>query len=146
MLGELNQVADFHRRIGAEVAGSPQPLRGSRERAAALAVAVRGILSELLAVGVDGDVLISRAAMSREEFAEWLEAHVSANLDAVADAWADRCYLLFGDAVAAGLPAADVFAAVHRSNMTKAANRAIGGKAVKAAAFERPEIQLSGGV
>jgi len=146
MLDEMLQVANFHRHIGAEIANSPQPLTGSRDRAAALAVSLRGILAELLTAGVDGDVLISRAAMSLEEFAEWLDAHAAADLNAIADAWADRCYLLFGDAVATGIPAAEVFAAVHRSNMTKAAARTRGGKAVKAETFERPEIQLSSDV
>ncbi len=52
-----------------------------------------------------------------------------------ADAWADRAYVLFGDAVAAGLPAAELFAEVHRSNMTKEPDSAGTGKAVKRPAY-----------
>jgi predicted HAD superfamily Cof-like phosphohydrolase len=144
MNAELLQVADFHRHIGAEIASEPQLLAGSRERAAVLATTLRAVLAQLQAAGLEGDTLMSRAAMSLEEFSEWLEAHVAADLNLVADAWADRCYLLFGDAVASGIPAARVFAAVHRSNMTKAAARTASGKAVKASGFERPEFRLSG--
>jgi predicted HAD superfamily Cof-like phosphohydrolase len=144
MNAELLQVADFHRHIGAEIASEPQLLAGSRERAAVLATTLRAVLTQLQAAGLEGDTLMSRAAMSLEEFSEWLEAHVAADLNSVADAWADRCYLLFGDAVASGIPAASVFAAVHRSNMTKAAARTASGKAVKASGFERPEFRLSG--
>lgn len=144
MNAELLQVADFHRHIGAEIASEPHLLAGSRERAAVLATTLRAVLTQLQAAGLEGDTLMSRAAMSLEEFSEWLEAHVAADLKAVADAWADRCYLLFGDAVASGIPAASVFAAVHRSNMTKAAARTASGKAVKASGFERPEFRLSG--
>jgi predicted HAD superfamily Cof-like phosphohydrolase len=127
MNAELLQVADFHRHIGAEIASEPQLLAGSRERAAVLATTLRAVLAQLQAAGLEGDTLMSRAAMSLS----------------VADAWADRCYLLFGDAVASGIPAARVFAAVHRSNMTKAAARTASGKAVKASGFERPEFRLS---
>jgi predicted HAD superfamily Cof-like phosphohydrolase len=144
MNAELLQVADFHRHIGAEIASEPQLLAGSRERAAVLATTLRAVLAQLQAAGLEGDTLMSRAAMSLEEFSEWLEAHVAADLNLVADAWADRCYLLFGDAVASGIPAARVFAAVHRSNMTKAAARTASGKAVKASGLERPEFRLSG--
>lgn len=79
-----------------------------------------------------GDVLLQRAAMALEELAEWLSAHANGDLVAAADAWADRVYVLFGDAVAAGLPAADLFAEVHRSNMTEELDSAGTGKPVKA--------------
>jgi predicted HAD superfamily Cof-like phosphohydrolase len=141
---ELLQVMDFHGHIGAEIASTPQLLAGSRERAAGLAVAVRGLLAEIQTTGLEGDTLMSRAAMSLEEFAEWLEAHAVADLKAAADAWGDRCYLLLGDAVATGLPAPELFVAVHRSNMTKAAARTVAGKAVKASGFEQPLIRLHG--
>ena len=38
---------------------------------------------------------------------------------AAADAWEDRAYVLFGDAVATGILTAALFDEVHRSNMTK---------------------------
>jgi predicted HAD superfamily Cof-like phosphohydrolase len=58
---------------------------------------------------------------------------------AAADAWADRAYILFGDAVAVGLPAEKLFAEVHRSNM-KEPDSAGSGKAVKGANYEPPRI------
>jgi predicted HAD superfamily Cof-like phosphohydrolase len=40
-------------------------------------------------------------------------------------------YVLFGEAVTAGLPAGNLFAEVHRSNMTKQLDSAGSGMAVK---------------
>jgi hypothetical protein len=45
-----------------------------------------------------------RTCLLLEELAEWLSAHARRDLVATADAWADRTWVLFGDA--AGLPAA----------------------------------------
>jgi predicted HAD superfamily Cof-like phosphohydrolase len=56
--------------------------------------------------------------MAIEEFIEWLQAHVDDDLIAAADAWADRSYVLVGDVVAAGLPAAELHSEVHRSAAT----------------------------
>ena len=83
---------------------------------------------------------MQRAAMAIEELAEWLLAHANGDLVAAADAWADRAYVLFGDAVAAGLPAAELFAEVHRSNMTKELVADGTGKARKGAAYRPPEL------
>ena len=78
--------------------------------------------------------------MAIEELAEWLLAHVNDDLIAAADAWADRAYVLLGDAVAAGLPAAELFAEVHASNMTKELVADGTGKARKGAAYRPPEL------
>ena len=80
--------------------------------------------------------------MAVEELAEWIEAHVAGDLTAAADAWADRCYLLFGDAVATGLGTEAVFDEVHRSNMTKAPVNPATGKAVKSDGYLAPVISL----
>ena len=78
--------------------------------------------------------------MALEELAEWITAHTQGDLISTADAWADRAYVLFGDAVAAGLPAAELFAEVHRSNMTKELDSAGTGKAVKGPMYQPPNI------
>ena len=78
--------------------------------------------------------------MAIEELVEWLLAHARGDLIAAADAWADRAYVLFGDAVAAGLPAAELFAEVHRSNMTKELVADGSGRARKGAAYRPPEL------
>jgi len=76
-----------------------------------------------------------------EELAEWIQAHANDNLVAAADAWADRAYVLFGDAVAAGLPAATLFAEVHRSNLTKEPVASGSGKARKAPGYTPPDLR-----
>jgi predicted HAD superfamily Cof-like phosphohydrolase len=80
--------------------------------------------------------------MAVEELAEWIEAHVASDLTAAADAWADRAYLLFGDAVATGLGTEALFDEVHRSNMTKAPVNPATGKAVKSDGYLAPVISL----
>ena len=63
--------------------------------------------------------LLLRLGMALEELGEWLFAQARGSLTAAADAWADRLYVLLGDAVVTGLPAEALFAEIHRSNMTK---------------------------
>ena len=113
-------VTRFHEHIGATVSNSPQLLPCSRTAARWLAVQVHN-LAQIAAQGAEGtkDLLLSRTALSLEELAEWLLAHADSDLDAAADAIADRAYVVVGDAVAAGLPLADLFDAIHTSNMSK---------------------------
>lgn len=79
--------------------------------------------------------------MAMEELAEWLQAHVNGDVVGAADAWADRAYVLFGDVVAAGLPAAALFDEVHRSNMTKQPDPRRTGKAIKGLGYEPPDLR-----
>ena len=96
---------------------------------------------ELALLVADSDeLLLSRTAMAIEELAEWLTAHSDGDLVAAADAWADRAYVLFGDAVATELPAEKLFAEVHRSNMSKEPDSAGSGKAIKGASYNPPRI------
>jgi predicted HAD superfamily Cof-like phosphohydrolase len=78
--------------------------------------------------------------MSLEETSEWLEAHAADDLEAAKDAWGDRCYVLIGDAVSAGLSVEAIFTAVHISNMTKRGINPINGKAIKSEDFQRPKL------
>ncbi len=88
-----------------------------------------------------GKTTLCRAAMELEELAEWLLAHAQANLVGVADALGDRLYLLLGDAVATGLPLAELFSVVHESNMSKLGGVHTGlGKGVKGPGYARPRI------
>jgi predicted HAD superfamily Cof-like phosphohydrolase len=80
--------------------------------------------------------------MMLEELREWLFAHANSNLVDAADALADRFYLLLGDAVATGLPLADLFQEVHKSNMGKLAGVRTGvGKGLKGPNYCRPQIE-----
>ncbi|MGM0488023.1 MAG: phosphoribosyl-ATP diphosphatase, partial [Planctomycetota bacterium] len=62
------------------------------------------------------------------------------DLVGAADAWADRAYVLFGDAVASGLPAGELFAEVHRSNMSKDLVADGTGKATKGTNYRPPNL------
>lgn len=135
---QLNQVTEFHQHIHATVAEKPQLLPGSTETAGILAKDLRDVITRL--DGREGGELVQRCAMAIEELAEWLEAHVEGNLVSAGDAWADRCYVLLGDAVATGLPAEKLFNAVHVSNMTKCSANSTTGKGNKVASYEPPDI------
>jgi predicted HAD superfamily Cof-like phosphohydrolase len=137
------QVREFHQQIGAPIAALPCLLPCDPRQAALLAT--RLLELTLAATDLGGqadDLLLQRLAFTLEELAEWLYAHARGDLVAAADAWADRLYVLLGDAVAAGLPAADLFAEIHASNRTKEAGRAAWhGKALKGTAFRPPDIR-----
>lgn len=136
-------VEQFHKRIGASIADRPQLLAGRPLSASRLGTQVHN-LAKLAARESEGrdDAVLNRAALALEEMAEWLQAHAEGNLTAAADAWADRLYVLLGDAVATGLPIEELFETTHRSNMSKAQGITTGlGKAVKLPGFEQPQIE-----
>lgn len=143
MQKQLDQVGEFHRQIGAVIADSPRLLPHDSELARDMAGRVRALHASIdRRAGADDD-LAKRTLMALEELAEWVEAHVAGDLTAAADAWADRSYLLFGDAVATGLPVEEVFEEVHRSNMTKSAANPSTGKAAKTDGYVSPAIELA---
>lgn len=141
MQERMNQVAEFHSRIGETVAQSPCLLEHDCKIDAELACRLRQIVDSFDAQENRKSQLVRRALMAIEEIAEWIEAHCDEDLIAVADAWGDRTYVLIGDAVAAGLPADAIFDEVHRSNMTKFGANANSGKGTKSDGFQRPNLQ-----
>lgn len=80
-----------------------------------------------------------------EELREWADADTSGNLVEVADAIADLLYVVYRAGLAYGLPIDEVFAEVHRSNMTKFPNgeviRRADGKIQKPDSWEPPRIK-----
>ena len=137
----VTMVREFHQRIGAPIAASPQLLDGDPKEAQFLAARLRNL--EGLAKRVAGyDPMVARLALALEELAEWTEAHVKRDIVAAADAWADRAYVLIGDAVACGFPAQELFEEVHRSNMSKQYGVRTGlGKAYRGQQYEPPKIR-----
>ncbi len=117
---QLNQVVEFHRKIGETVAESATLLQHDAELDAELARSLRQIVDSFNRADSPTIQLSRRALMAVEELAEWIEAHVAGDIVEAADALGDRLYVLLGDAVAAGLPLERVFDEVHRSNLTKA--------------------------
>jgi predicted HAD superfamily Cof-like phosphohydrolase len=137
----IENVAVFHQAIGAAMAVRPALLPCEQVKCNELSQALRAVCRTCRDGIFDGSGLVARLAMAVEELAEWVEAHAEGNLVSAADAWGDRLYVLLGDAVATGLPAAAIFAQVHRSNMTKTIVRADGaGKAQKNDGFEAPRL------
>ena len=76
----------------------------------------------------DDDLFSLRADLIEEEFNEFIEAHCDQrgmgarfepNLIEIADAIGDMLYVIYGTADQYGLDADDIFAEVHRSNMSK---------------------------
>ena len=61
-------------------------------------------------------------------------------LTLLADGIADSIVVLIGTALSFGIPIDEVFAEVHRSNMTKSTEKDIHGKTIKGYDYESPRI------
>lgn len=86
-----------------------------------------------------------RIDLLREEFEEYLKAEKENNLIEVADALGDMLYIIYGTAVSYGIPINDVFAEIHRSNLSKLGDdgkpiRRTDGKVLKGPKYFRPDI------
>jgi predicted HAD superfamily Cof-like phosphohydrolase len=138
----VEMVRSFHRRVSAPVADAPHLLPGDRNLAAMVAGKVLQLSWATANLGAcHDDVLLCRASMVIEKVSEWLFAHSRGDLAIAADAWADHLYVLLGDAAAAGLPAKELLAEVHASNMTKEPGQlSWPGKGVKGPGFRTPDI------
>lgn len=137
---QLNQVAEFHRKIGETVAQSPKLLDHNADLDRDLARSLRQTVDSFNRHDNPKTQLTRRALMAVEELAEWIEAHDEDDLTAAADAWADRMTVLLGDAVATGMPAEPLLDEVHRSNMTKVAANAKTGKGTKSKTYSPPNL------
>lgn len=139
----INLVGQFHKRVGAHVSDQPRLLVCEAANVRELTAALLELQERVrrLAEEHPQDELTARMALVLEELSEWLAAQVQGDLVAAADAWADRMYVLLGDAVISGLPAEELFQEVHSSNMTKCADALRTGKAIKGAAYRPPDIR-----
>ena len=84
-----------------------------------------------------------RAAMIREELEEYETAARAGDVDGIADALADLLYVVHGTALVHGIPLDEVFAEVHRSNLTKPVPGEpleAGAKAPKPPGYRRPDV------
>ncbi|NPA92762.1 MAG: hypothetical protein GXO56_03680 [Chloroflexi bacterium] len=94
------------------------------------------------------DVAAVRLALLEEELEEYREALAAGDLVEIADALTDLLYVLLGTFISHGLQdvAEDLFAEVHRSNMTKLGpdGKVIyreDGKVLKPPTFEPPDLR-----
>jgi predicted HAD superfamily Cof-like phosphohydrolase len=133
-------VRDFHERMGLPLATQPTLISCRADGANDVADRVSELGQQVrqLAAMTD-DLLLLRTALALEEMGEWLSAHHRGDLVAAADGWADRAYVLLGDAVTAGLPTSLIFDEVHRSNLSKEPHSS--GKPCKGPGYCPPDIR-----
>lgn len=84
-----------------------------------------------------------RIALLKEEYHEYKRAAKHDDLIEIADGLGDCMYIIYGTAAVYGIPLDEVFAEIHRSNMTKligGVQYRLDGKIMKGAAYERPDI------
>ena len=137
----VDMVREFHRQINAEISDSPTLLKTNADRCRTACRLLEDTLAECRQLATDDDTLLSRLCLSLEETLEWLQSHINEDLVAAADAIGDRAYVLFGDAVAAGMPLHEIFDEIHRSNMSKLeSKKGALGKANKSGDYSRPEL------
>lgn len=89
----------------------------------------------------DADTRELRIRLMREELKELIDAMDMKDMIEVADGLADLLYVVFGTAVAYGIPMDAIFGEVHRSNMTKSMHKDEGGKSIKGPDFEKPQLR-----
>lgn len=82
-----------------------------------------------------------RLKLMWEELDEVEDALEYRNLELLADGLADLLYVVFGTAVSYGIPINEIFAEVHRSNMTKSIKKNEYGKTIKGENWEPPNIK-----
>lgn len=94
---------------------------------------------------IDDKTFDLRHALILEELGEWYRADTDGDIVEVADALADLLYVVYGTALVYGLPIDEIFAEVHRSNMTKFPGgkvlRREDGKILKPDTWEAPKIK-----
>jgi len=142
MKHQLQLVREFHRKIEEVISDEPRLLDHHDESDRGLAQDLRRIIESRRSKSGGHSEVTKRALMAIEELTEWIEAHNESDLVAAADAWADRMYLLLGDAVVSGMPAEKLLDEVHRSNMTKIVANEQTGKGTKASGYRSPNIQM----
>lgn len=136
-----SRVTEFHQLIRAPIADRMNTLSCDRELSREVGATLRSLADRCRAPTATKAALSIRLGLALEELAEWIEANLKGDLTAAADALGDRLYVLLGDAVSVGVPIEPVFAAVHQSNMTKAAQRSqANGKGVKSAEYRAPDL------
>lgn len=126
-------VAEFHRKYGFQEGEELSPCPPLATRAAA-------VLSTSRAIRPSDGLGHLRAHLVLEEAAEMVQAIADGDRLALLDALADLAYVVAGTAVAYGLPLAEAFAEVHRSNMTKTASRSRDGHPDKGDGYSPPDL------
>lgn len=85
------------------------------------------------------DVIDLRERLIKEECKETTD-ELAGDLVLLADGLADLLYVVFGTALAYGIPIEEVFTEVHRTNMNKSYDK-VNGKSEKGIGWEPPKIK-----
>jgi len=83
-----------------------------------------------------------RLSLMVEELGELADAMRRVDIVEIADGLADLLYVVFGTAVAYGIPIGLIFDAVHNANMSKPREK-IAGKTIKDELFVRPNNEIA---
>lgn len=105
----------------------------------------RLVMNDVPTLDVPDAVRELRCALIEEEAAELREALDNDDIVEVADAIADLLYVVYGAALTFGIPVMEVFAEVHRSNLTKLDDDGLpvyraDGKVMKGKNFSPPDL------
>lgn len=115
----LDMVREFHEVSGAPVRDTPQHIRPTEE--------------------------FLRIDLIEEELEELKRAVDKRDLVSIADALGDLLYVVYGGALAWGIPIEDVVREIHRSNMTKFPDGKVtlreDGKILKPETYEPPDLK-----
>lgn len=95
---------------------------------------------------VPADVWELRQKLIDEEYQELKDAVEAEDIIEIADACADLLYVVYGTALAFGIPITKVFEEVHRSNMSKVlpdgtVGRRADGKILKSPTYSPPNLE-----
>jgi predicted HAD superfamily Cof-like phosphohydrolase len=119
-----NALREFHGKYGFPVdiffeAIQPQCAQDLEQESKCLLEIAESMKDTAMEAQKSGDESLYRAYLMMEELGETLEAMANKDPEKFADGLADLMYVVVGTAITYGLPIAEVFAEVHRSNMTK---------------------------
>lgn len=151
-----SKVKEFHERFGCITRTAPAVLRPSSTENAR-SIAGHLTVAHMLAregASIKPDSLDARVMLITEELLELMEPVMKLNggitkkdmLVSQADAIADLLYVVLGTAVHMGVDIEPVFDEVHRSNMTKVAEKDSAGKIKKGPGYVPPDIERAMGI
>ena len=135
------QVAEFHRMIGAPILETPQVPADDRVRLRARLIAEE-FFEAMAAMFADGEGQNSHLAHLEFSLVEFInDAPVKVDLPEVADAFADIDFVVEGSRLEFGIDGAPIAAEVFRTNMAKADGPVDAtGKKRKPAGWQPPDI------
>lgn len=140
MVTDLERVREFRLAMGLPISPGPAPLPPERARLHA-SLAIEELTETVRALGAGGPLLsILESALIVSKLDEFAGPQ---DLVEIADGCTDQIYIAHGTLLEFGLPGAELFAEVHRSNMTKRPDdKRPDGKIIKGPNYSPPDLAL----